>query len=223
MSHRFPELNLRRTGRQGDPIARFTIHQFLSQHYINLFTKLEEYLTSEGEQYWADIQKLSRRSAREDLNSWAFATLYPNTVRYAIFISLYNQFEFAMNEACTELEKDYPNDVKLSDLKDKGINRAYTYIKKVVGIPQPFEAASWKKLKDLNALRNLIVHNDSNITDKNRQVEAIKAIERISAWAPVTMQETKVVLSKDFMERVNRFLYEQVQYIGEKLQAAGWE
>lgn len=223
MSQRFAELHLRRTGKQGDPIARFTIHQFLSQHYINLFTKLEEYLTSEGELYWADIQKLPRRSAREDLNSWAFATLYPNTVRYAIFITLYNQFEFTISEACTELEKDFPNDVKLADLKDKGITRAYTYIKKVVRIAQPFEAASWKKLKDLNALRNLIVHNDSNITDQNRQAEARKAIERISAWAPLDIKETKVVLSKDFMERVNRFLYGQVQYIGEKLQAAGWE
>jgi hypothetical protein len=182
MSQRFPALHLRRTGKQGDPIAPLTIHQFLSQHYSNLFTKLEGYLASESEQYWAEIQKLPRRSASEDLNSWAFATLYPNTVRYTIFITLYNQFEFAMNEACAELEKDYSDDVKLSDLKDKGITRAYTYIKKVVGIPQPFEVASWKKLKDLNALRNLIVHNDSNITDKNRQADVMKAIERICAW-----------------------------------------
>jgi hypothetical protein len=221
MPHKFPELHQNTTGKKGDPLHWFTIHQFLSDHYANLFSKLEAYLISESDQYRADIQHIRRRSARQDLSSWAFATLYPNTVRYSIFITLYNQFEHTMIEACTELEKDYPKSIRLSDLKDKGITRVHTYMERVVGIEQPFDPSSRQKLTDLNILRNLIIHNDAII--KKEQTKYIEAIQRINQWAPITIQETKIVLFPNFIEGLRRFLYEQIQYVGKKLQAAGWE
>ena len=126
-----------------------------------------------------------------------------------------------MNEACIELEKDHPNAVKLSDLSHKGITRAYKFMEKVVGIGQPFEPTSWQKLKDLNALRNVIVHNDAKI--EKHQTEIIKTIERINTWLPIRIDENKVFLSENFIEHVSHFLHEQITHIGKKLQSAGWD
>ncbi len=126
-----------------------------------------------------------------------------------------------MNEACLELEKDHPKAIQLSDLNHKGIRRAYAYLEKVVGIAQPFEPDSWKRLKDLNALRNVIVHNDAKV--EKHQSEIIKAIDRINGWAPLRIEEGKVFLSEKFIESASHFIYEQVQHIGETLQLAGWD
>lgn len=221
MSHLFPELHQRRTGKKADPLHWFTIHQFLSQHHAHLFNKLEEYLHSESQQYEAEVSKRSVTTAADNLTSWAFATLYPNTVRYSIFIVLYGQFEYTMNEACLELEEDHPNAVRLSDLNHRGITRSYKYLEKVVGIAQPFEPDSWKKLKDLNRLRNVIVHNDAKV--EKHESEIVKAIERINKWAPVRIEEKKVLLSQRFIECASHFIYEQVQHIGKTLQSAGWD
>lgn len=221
MPHQSPELHHHRTRKKGDPLLTLTIHQFLSQHYSNLSNKLEEYLISERDQYDAEIKGLERRSAREDGSLWAFATLYPNTVPYSMFIALYQQFEFTMIEACTEMEKDYPNSKKLSELKGKGIQLAEAYLRKVVGISTPFEPTEWKKLKELNSLRNIIIHNDAII--KTDQVDRINLVQRINQWAPVTIQETRTVLSEHFIERTSQFLYEQADYLGRQLLSAGWE
>lgn len=197
------------------------MHQFLCEHYQHLSDKLEEYLISEINQFSNTINSLGQRSAREDLNSWALATLYPNTVRYSMFITLYKQFEYALTEACHELEKDHPNSEKLSDLKDKGIRRAHTYLHKVVGIEEPFEPASWQKIKDLNTLRNKIIHNDAII--KTNEKDHINIVKRINVWAPVIIKETRIVLCNNFIKHASQFLYKQTSYVAENLRTAGWE
>lgn len=115
-----------------------------------------------------------------------------------MFIALYQRFEFTMIEACTEMEKDYPNSKKLSELKGKGIQLAEAYLRKVVGISTPFEPTEWKKQKELNSLRNIIIHNDAII--KTDQVDRINLVQRINQWVPVTIQETRTVLSEHFIE-----------------------
>lgn len=221
MTHKLPEKNQHRTMQKGDPLRYFTIHQFLSDHYAHLFDKLEEYLISECDQYSATINTFERRSSKEDLNSWAFATLYPNTVRYSTFITLYKQFEYTLTEACLELEKDHPNRVELKDLKDKGIRRAHTYLRKVVEIKDPFLTPAWQKLQDLTTLRNFIIHNDAII--KTDTAEQIKLVQRINVWAPVVIKEARIVLSKNFIKHVSQFFHEQAEYVAKKLMSACWE
>jgi hypothetical protein len=219
MAYIFPEIQQRLRLKKADPLIRFRVHNFLSQHYTHLFKKLEEYLLVAHNQYLTEIKDLPVTTAYVSIISWAFATLYPNTVRYSLFITVYNQFESSMIEACIELEKDHPNAVKLSDLKDKGMTRTYTYLEKVVGIKEPFEPTSWDKLKDLNALRNVIVHNNAKIEKPQTKI----SIERIQKWAPVRVKDDIVFLSETFIEHVNNFFHEQITYIAKKLEAAGWD
>jgi hypothetical protein len=214
MPLRFRELPQRPSGKKARPLHWFTIHQFLSQRHAHLYIKLEKYLLRES-------RKAKAVGSKRGLTSRAFATLYPNTVRYSIFIILYSQFEYTLNEICHELEKDYPSAIKLSDLNHKGIRRAHRFLEKVVRIEQPFEPEPWKRLEDLNILRNAIVHNDAKV--EKHQSDLIQTIERINKWAPVRIEEHKVFLSPSFIEHASNLMFEQVQYIGVKLQAAGWD
>ena len=224
MPHKVTVPDHHRNEKKGEPLLAFGIYDFLSRHYPNLSSKLEEYLLSEKNQYDAEIKKLEQRTAREDRSLWAISTLYPNTIRYSLFITLFQQFEFAMTETCHELEKDYPNSVKLSELSDKGIARAHTYLRKVAGISEPFVPTAWGKIKDLNALRNIIIHNDAIIkADEPNRIRRVEVVERINQWAPVTIRNVRIRLSETFIEHASRFLNEQGDYLGRKLIAAGWD
>ncbi|MDR4466600.1 MAG: hypothetical protein MRJ66_20305 [Nitrospira sp.] len=135
-----------------------------------------------------------------------------------MFITVYQQFEFTLMKVCLELEKDYPNSQKLEDLKGKGVTRAYTYLKKVAGIGEPFEHKSWSRIKDLNKLRNTIVHSDAIIGAD----EMKKLVARIKQWAPVSHNKSRILLSEHFSSSTCSFLREQVEQLGHKLHSAGW-
>jgi hypothetical protein len=205
--------------KQGDPLFQIRIFYFLSEHYAPLSTKLESYLASERDQYESQGEAL-----KDERLSFAISNLYPNTVRYSMFIMLYQQFELTLTNVCLELEKDYPNSKKMSDLpkKDKGVTRACTYLKTVAGMHEPFEPSSWSMIKDLNNLRNFIVHNDAMIK-ADRMSHMTKVVAGINQWAPVSLNGARIFLSKTFLRPTSSFLCEQAEQLGQKLISAGWQ
>lgn len=154
---------------------------------------------------------------REDLESWALKTLYPDTIRFALFVAIYSQFEFYLNETCKELELKHA--LKLSDLRDKGITRANLYLKKVAGLDTPFTPQSWQKLTDLNTVRNWIVHAGGLVSPK----ENISVIDRINEWAPLEIRDSKILLSPPFNKNVSQVLHSSAKELFEQLKSSGWE
>ena len=130
-----------------DPLRHLFVLGFLALHYKKLSTTLDKLLESERNTFDRKIKKLKVRTIEEDTESWALKTLYPCTIQYAVFIAIYSQFEYYLNETCKELE--HKHKIKLSDLKDRGLTRANTYLKKVGGIDAPFSVQSWQRLTDL--------------------------------------------------------------------------
>ncbi len=205
-----------------DPHFLFLGFEYLCRHYAHLSNKIEDFLLSEKRDLEAEVERLGRRRSiliRQSI--FAHTSLYPGTVRHSLFIALYQQFEFTINQVCVELEKDFPNNIKVSDLKDRGISRSHTYLQKVVGISDPFELGAWNKIKDLNDLRNLSVHNDGRIRESQISKDT-KTVERINEWAQVTIHESSILLSDGFVGKSCMFLLEQVYDFCDKLDAAGW-
>lgn len=198
-----------------DPLRPLQTFGFLALQYQKLSTKINELLASESETFDRKIKKLKRRTMKEDIESWALKTLYPDTIRYAMFVAIYSQFEFYLNETCKELERKHK--IKLSDLKDRGITRANTYLKKVVGFEAPFDRQSWQKVTDLNIVRNWIVHADGTIGPH----DDIKVINRINNWAPVEVRDSKIILSKPFNKNVSQLLHSSAKELFEQLKSAG--
>ena len=116
--------------KKGDPQVVFLGFHYLSNHYAQLCKKIGEFLTSEKDLLEADIKKLEKRQVLKSVTLFALSSVYPNTIRYSLFITLYQQFEFTLTQVCIELEKDYPKGIKLTDLNHKGVTRAHTYLHK---------------------------------------------------------------------------------------------
>jgi len=200
-----------------DPLRQLHIFGFLALHYKKLATTLNQLLESESEAFDRKIQKLKVTTAKESIESWALKRLYPNTIRYAVFIAIYSQFEFYVNETCKEL--GHKQTVKPSDLKGQGLTRANIYLKKVAGFDTPFSQQSWQRLTDINSLRNLIVHANGMIETEND----IAVTKRIDAWAPIEVRDSKVILSKPFIKNVSEMLHSSARELFDQLKSSGWK
>jgi uncharacterized protein YutE (UPF0331/DUF86 family) len=96
---------------------------------------------------------------------------YANLLRKSFFISLYTFLETRLNQECVRRAKySIDTTIALSDLYGRGIDRAKTYLVKVLGSTFPFGTSQeWEEIKQYAKLRNSIVHNDGKIKKYNLQ------------------------------------------------------
>lgn len=99
-----------------------------------------------------------------------FEEYFPNLQRRSALITLFSFLEYQLDELCRLFANDQKLSVSLNDLKDKGIDRSYRYLKKVVGLPVDNSTSTWQNIKLIQGLRNEIVHNDGKLKSN----EAIK-------------------------------------------------
>ncbi len=104
-----------------------------------------------------------------DFYQWdsTLVELFPSIHRESLLISTFNLLEHHLNVLCTKFSEVFSLSVKASDLKDKGITRSFSYLRKVVGLS--FESVGKEKefISNVNKLRNFIVHNGSIIDKSN--------------------------------------------------------
>ncbi len=98
---------------------------------------------------------------------------YPNILRKSIIITCYSYLEKELFIIC-EIQKNaksLPLDVK--DLKGNGIEQAKKYLNKVAGIDFS-DNKTWEEIQNIRKIRNLIVHKDGILDDKDKIREYIE-------------------------------------------------
>ena len=94
-------------------------------------------------------------------------------LRESLFVSLYAFLESRLNEAC-RLKRDDLNRnrqeedrilLTLSDISDRGIQRASKYWKKVLHLRFPGNQ-EWSLINNYRRARNCIVHNEGKVDDR---------------------------------------------------------
>ncbi len=93
--------------------------------------------------------------------------------RKSCLVTLYSYLESFLNHLCECLYKlnNYP--VEYTDLEGKGIIRARLYLDKIVGVDFNKINSEWASIKNLNLIRNSIVHN-SGKSDREKIDRIIK-------------------------------------------------
>lgn len=134
---------------------------------------------------------------------------FPRIHRNSIFLALYALFEARLNDYCRYLEAAGDVELKLSDLADKGVRRAQTYLTKVAGVEFPSTSKTWLEILTVGKLRNLIAHSEGKLTDDTdkallRYIDENKLLSR--------SQHGGVQLGSDYSaylaERFERFFNE---------------
>jgi hypothetical protein len=172
---------------------------------------LESLLSKQSQKLEKDIQKQAGKMSeaeREEFSYWwsdEFDQLersFPKILRYSLFVHSYSLLEQALLHFADHFRRDRKLKLSPSDLRDEGITRAKTYLKKVALVPFPDTGKAWQDISTLNHIRNLVVHNTGNLPYDHRQKQQIKAL--MKRWKDdISLDNLRSFeLSKRFIFRV---------------------
>ncbi|MEC0534306.1 hypothetical protein P8863_17640 [Bacillus spizizenii] len=88
------------------------------------------------------------------------------SVSSALFTGIYGDFEYFLNLICNAYKTKHGYKIDLKDISGNGIERAVLYLTKVVQVRDLKKTPEWNKLKHWNRIRNIIVHNNRVIRNK---------------------------------------------------------
>ncbi len=114
-----------------------------------------------------------------------FKEKFPSMQRSSSLISLFGFLENELDKLCALVQVTSKNPVELKDIIGKGIERSTKYLIKVGKLDNIKQNDSWRKIKEIQKIRNLVVHNDGKLTDLNGEIKK---------------DETRIVLESEFLE-----------------------
>jgi len=138
--------------------------------------------------------------ASEDFHR--FGESFPKILRYSLFVHTYSILEQAVLRIADGVRDAQQLDLSPNELRDDGIMRAKTYIKKVGKMTFPDQGTDWQDILALNLVRNLIVHNSGFFPEDYQKKQQI---ERLMAEWPndIGLDDIRrFTLSREFIERV---------------------
>jgi hypothetical protein len=128
------------------------------------FVVLEEYREIEG--------------SPNDLEA-TFKYYFPNLIRRGTLISLFSFLEHQLDQLCDLFASTQRLNIVYTDLKDKGIDRSRRYLRKVIRLPLDDNSVDWQKLKKIQGVRNIVVHNNAVLDDDT--MKDVKKIKYLSS------------------------------------------
>jgi hypothetical protein len=104
-----------------------------------------------------------------DLDS-IFKEYFPNLQRRSALITLFSFFEHQLDDLCRGYKKEKGFALSFTDLTGNGIDRSTLYLKKVAGLSLNNGTATWREIKNIQNVRNAIVHNGGEIKDDDTKM-----------------------------------------------------
>ncbi len=129
---------------------------------------------------------------------------FPNMHRESLVITIYNFLEAKLNDLCNIIASSIDSKIKLKDLKGHGVTRAFIYLTKVANIDFSAMNQEQSYIRNINLLRNQIVHNGGYLPDASeKQLNSFVFKNSNLSGAP----NNSVTLSQDFiLEFINTLI-----------------
>ena len=113
-----------------------------------------------------------------------FKEKFPSMQRSSTLISLFGFLENELDKLCNLIQNSTENPVELKDFAGKGIERSTRYLAKVGKLDNIKKTDYWRRIKEIQKIRNLVVHNDSKLTDLNDELKN---------------EESRIVLNSEYL------------------------
>lgn len=160
------------------------IEKFVKNTERQVQNSIDDYELQKKTVILEEIPEIELRNTMEvhnGLNSqdWdlyrVFNEYFPNLQRKSALLTLYSYFENELNKLCLL----YESEKKLENIftkfeKDKGIDRSTNYLKSEAKLNVYKDLIIWNEIKKIQNIRNLIVHQDGKIRDKDKNKNTIK-------------------------------------------------
>ena len=128
-----------------------------------------------------------------------YARDYPNILRKSFFITCYSILEHELIDECKLQKKLKSLPIDVNDLRGEGgIDRAMKYLK-LVGFDLS-TAKSWEDIKNIQLIRNCIVHSDGDLTCNNSK--QIRNYIDKRKDKDILIENDKIILTADYCRYV---------------------
>ena len=96
-----------------------------------------------------------------------FEDYFPNLQRRGALITLYSFLEHEINGLCELFMRVDGITVSPTDMRGTGVDCAVLFLVKVVGLQIDKSTTGWQEIRNIQKIRNLIVHNDGKLRDRS--------------------------------------------------------
>ena len=136
---------------------------------IDYIDQVELAINSGLELIQKEIKKTKSEGYSEHLiDEWIIrAQHWPEFLYKSIVITVQIVIEKILNDFCEEIRQQKNLEISCKELRGSGFKRAILYLEKIGNIKVPKENGNWIKLKMLNNIRNVIVHSDGIVPEKD--------------------------------------------------------
>jgi len=159
-----------------DSVIEGEWHQFNDERVEPAANAWQDAYPDMGAELFDDLYETTFGQDRE-----VFTRFLPQTLRHSVLISCYSFLEQSLAKICKFYEERRPHDVKLSDLRHKGIFQAERYLSAVIHVPFPASAAPWQEILKYNVVRNWLVHTGPEVADGDNSSKLQNVVAQLHA------------------------------------------
>jgi hypothetical protein len=132
-----------------------------------------------------------------DSDSWDLAALFeeyfPSLQRRSALLTVCSYFEHELDQLCLLYQSEKSFRLALSDLHGSGIDRAASYLEKVAGLNLHKASPVWSNIKNIQTIRNCIVHRGGRLLDREGNPEkktasAIRQMNHLSGDGEIVVE-----------------------------------
>lgn len=159
---------------------------------LNLFTDYSNYIDSSLEK---ELKKQTKKTSKGKVKDEYLKYEFPNIMRSTLLISIYSFFEERLVLICKSYETE--EGLMFDDIRGRSvIDRAKKYIEKVIKMDFPSNNEHWKHLREINLIRNCIVHNGGIVSSESSLECIVNEMNNIS----LNENNGKIMLEKGFID-----------------------
>jgi hypothetical protein len=116
-------------------------------------------------------------AAERDVLNDKFHTWVPTFAAYSVTILLYSIVETQLDAFAGHMGKRLGSKLQVRDMAGKGVDRSARYLERVLSIDVKTDPA-WSRLKDLQSLRNIMVHRGGKRGESKEQQDTVDELVR---------------------------------------------
>jgi hypothetical protein len=178
----------------GIPTVEEKEHRFLEQ------------LAAEGD--WEYGEYAAERAVLND----KFHTWIPTFAAYSAAVLIHSIVETQLEAFATHMGKKRGSKLRVEDMAGKGVDRSANYLKGGLSIDVKTDPA-WSRLKDLQSLRNIIVHRGGKPGESENRKRADELLSRYPKALEIRKADgfheqiwVSMNLCRDFVQKRRRIL-----------------
>jgi len=152
-----------------------------------------------------------------------FLEYFPSLQRRSALLTVCSYFEHELDKLCRLYQSEKGFAVTVGDLRGEGIDRSTRYLKKVVGLNLHYASQEWQEIKNIQQIRNAIVHRGGKVPDKDTVRDgADKAIvDFMNKTESLSRDDDgEIVVGKGFLSHVIHTYATYSKLIGDSIKAS---